>query len=553
MPRRIMVEIVGDSSKLERAFARSAKSAQRFNQAVGASTVVRRRKEETAATKSAIAADEELIRVRSKRAAGIGPFRFAGAGLAAGLGLVAATQAVRELGASLEQTGEEAFTVQGRIKNMVAALTSGDLVGATKALIRQPETLEELGISAAYSTKQMAALQDVADGTTASLAAQAVTAGGDLRPAFERLDEIVKAAGTDNKELARQLLEARHSALVLSAGVNSLSDYMATLATGIRTATGELVAFKGAADDVAGMRGPGARLYETPYQRPGRPTRKPLSPSDRRELGLIGQEGTERLPGLRARLTELNNMLKNLHQSYQQRLKTLTNIRNTEAEIAGIVAQQSSERASRRNQFFDAKMARQLDRLQDLGLRKRLAGLKVAAQQIRDEMNARKDVTRRLNLEDQLVGILRQQRAVQEQITAAIKEANQALKDRAQAIKSAVIERLQRKQTDILNRRALADAREQLRVARQLGGPGAIRNAMRNVQDAQFAIKMAQLEAAPATLTKGGRFALGNAVTININGITDPDKVAAKVVEVLKKRQGRSTTQQRGPQAGVQN
>ena len=87
-------------------------------------------------------------------------------------------------------------------------------------------------------------------------------------------------------------------------------------------------------------------------------------------------------------------------------------------------------------------MARQLDRIQDMGLRKQLAGLKTIAQEIRGRLQVTKDTTRRLTLEEQLLGIYREQRSVQEQIGDQIKTANQALKDRADAIKSALLSRL---------------------------------------------------------------------------------------------------------------
>jgi hypothetical protein len=206
--------------------------------------------------------------------------------------------------------------------------------------------------------------------------------------------------------------------------------------------------------------------------------------------------------------------------------------------------------AAQRQQFFDARIARQLDRLQDLSLRKQLGRLREIAQAIRKRLAATQDITRRLTLEDKLLEVARQQRDVQAQINEKIQAGNQALKDRAEAIKSAVIERLQRRQTDILNRRALQDAREQLRIARQTGGKFGIREAIRGLQDVRFDILRARAEAAPATLTRGGRFALGGMVTININGVTDPDEVARRVTAILAKRRRRTTTQTRGPTAG---
>jgi hypothetical protein len=191
-----------------------------------------------------------------------------------------------------------------------------------------------------------------------------------------------------------------------------------------------------------------------------------------------------------------------------------------------------------------------MNRLQDLSLRRQLSRLKTIAQEVRARLAVTKDATRRLTLEDKLLEILREQKSVQGEIADQIREANQALKDRADAIKSAVIERLQRRQTNVLNRRALDEAREQLRIARLTGGPVGIKQARQAVADAQFDILRTRLENAPARLTRGGQFAFGG-VVINIHGVTDPEAVANRVAAVLKRRARRTTTQSRGNKAGV--
>lgn len=211
----------------------------------------------------------------------------------------------------------------------------------------------------------------------------------------------------------------------------------------------------------------------------------------------------------------------------------------------------ANERATIRNRIFDARIARQLDRLQDSGLRRQLARLRQIAQEVRARVAITSDAERRLTLEDRLLGILREQRSVQKEIGDQVRAANAALKERADAIKSAVLDRLQRRQADILNRRALEDAQERLRLARRLGGRGGIRAARREVQDVGFDIQRARIEAAPARLTRAGRFSLGNVVTINVHGVTDPETVARKVTEILARRRRRTTTQTRGPAAGT--
>ena len=196
----------------------------------------------------------------------------------------------------------------------------------------------------------------------------------------------------------------------------------------------------------------------------------------------------------------------------------------------------------------DAKLRRQLDRLQDLGLRKQLQGLRAIAQEVRGRLSVTKDATRRLTLEDQLLGIYREQRSVQEQITDQIKTANAALKERADAIKSAILERLQARQTAIDSKRELRDAKERLRVARQLGTALGIRTARENLQSVQAAGLQTRIENQPATLTAGGRLAVAG-VVININGVTDPAAVARRVEAILKKRNRRTSPQSRGANA----
>jgi len=198
----------------------------------------------------------------------------------------------------------------------------------------------------------------------------------------------------------------------------------------------------------------------------------------------------------------------------------------------------------------DARLARQLDRLQDLSLRKQLEGLRAVAQQIRGRLQITKDTARQLTLNDQLLGVLRQQRSVQKEIGDQVKATNQALKDRADAIKSAVLDRLQQRQTAVTNQRALRDARERLRIALRLGGPVGARLARENLADVNMDILRARIEAQTPTLNRRGTFALGNVITINVNGVTDPNAVAIKVDQILKQRARRSSNPTRGAAAG---
>lgn len=208
-----------------------------------------------------------------------------------------------------------------------------------------------------------------------------------------------------------------------------------------------------------------------------------------------------------------------------------------------------------RNTWFDALIGRQLDRVQDLPLRRQLARLREIAGDIRARMADTKDVTRRLTLQDRLVEILRQERDIQGQIADAVKAGNQALRDRADAIKSATLAALDQRHQAVQNRQQLQDALDRLRTARALGGPQGIKLAQRDVSEARFTITRAQLEGATARLTRGPggtqRFTLGSTIHITINGATDPEQVARKVAEIIKRHNRHTSIQSRGPAAGV--
>jgi hypothetical protein len=68
--------------------------------------------------------------------------------------------------------------------------------------------------------------------------------------------------------------------------------------------------------------------------------------------------------------------------------------------------------AEQRQKFFDARIARELDKLQDVDLSKQLAGLDRISKQISERIAKTRDITRKLNLEDQLREIGRQAKGV---------------------------------------------------------------------------------------------------------------------------------------------
>lgn len=308
--------------------------------------------QQAAAVNQIAAVEEKLIRVRSRRASSIGAFRLGAVGLGAGAGLFAAAQGVRELGSRLETTGAAAFKTEGRLKNMVSALTSGNLVGAFEALRAQPKTLEDLGFAAALGADQIRALEQVAAGAAVSFekygSALLIGAGGARKSneELERLRRLIKAAGTSSQTLAQKYLALRNAIATAEIATDRLNDSVARLGQQFLTQSGAVVTFKGAVDDLT-RAGRGEAVFgnvPSQTQRIPRPTIPPLSPSQRRELDLIGREGTARLAGLRDRELQLQNQIKRGNINQEQRLRILTNLRQTEAEIAAILRDQAESR-----------------------------------------------------------------------------------------------------------------------------------------------------------------------------------------------------------------
>lgn len=79
--------------------------------------------------------------------------------------------------------------------------------------------------------------------------------------------------------------------------------------------------------------------------------------------------------------------------------------------------------AKQKNQFFDAAIGREQDHVQDItNLDGQLGALKTIAGKLQARLEATKDVTRRLKLEDDLLGNQRAQKAVREQLAAAFSD-----------------------------------------------------------------------------------------------------------------------------------
>lgn len=198
--------------------------------------------------------EEKLVRVRSGRAVGVAGLRFAGIGLAAGAALFAGTRAVRELGDALAVTGDEAGTTEGRLRNLGAALLSGDIVGAFKALTDNTKTYNEQQLITINQTPELAdALNELGEaGNIARSTAEALAglaeppqflqtalareqAQGDVSGQIEALEQQL-AFFKEAEDIARQIAqsaEQRNTILEpIFAAERRLKDQLADLRSG---------------------------------------------------------------------------------------------------------------------------------------------------------------------------------------------------------------------------------------------------------------------------------------------------------------------------------
>ena len=145
-------------------------------------------------------------------------------------------------------------------------------------------------------------------------------------------------------------------------------------------------------------------------------------------------------------------------------------------------------------------------------------------------------------------------RSAKEKLREANRRAVEAFKDQANAIKSAVLNAFDTKQSKISNARALEDAQSVLKQARMLGGPETIKLALRDVNDAKAAIQRQKIEQMAFRVTEGPKgpvntLAAGN-IVININGATDPDKIAKQVIAAINRSKKQTAGQPRGRNPG---
>lgn len=87
--------------------------------------------------------------------------------------------------------------------------------------------------------------------------------------------------------------------------------------------------------------------------------------------------------------------------------------------------------AEQKNKFFDAAVGRRLERVQDADLRGQLTQLRQIEETISARIEITKDITRKLNLEDELLSVRRQQAGIRDQLAQDFLDSLQLRVDRA--------------------------------------------------------------------------------------------------------------------------
>lgn len=232
------------------------------------------------------------------------------------------------------------------------------------------------------------------------------------------------------------------------------------------------------------------------------------------------------------------------------------------ATVKGLTA---NDRRLRANRWFDAGVAREIDKARDLADRAQIQALQATKAEIADRLAATKDPTRRLNLQDEIRGIDREITSLNKDIADSLKQKAEdlkraheklaeAFKRQADQIKSAVLDALDFKKTKIDTARALEDARKSLALARRIGGPEGIRLAMRDMVDAQMAVQRQAVEATAFRVSEGPKGPV-NALQVGtqvfyINSNRSPEEIAKQVAAIFSK-QGKIGGQARGRNPGA--
>ena len=517
MARRIEVELVGDSRKLEQAFARSEKSAKRFG-----------RTAETTATR---------VDRSAKRFSGFAAGAFTGFAGSQALSLIVgqikhvvsvsaeAQQVLGQTSVALEGTGKSWAQYGAQIQETVAAqsqlgfddealLQSFSLFVRTTGSVTKALQLNALAMDVARARfidyDQAAAIVNKANlGMSGQLRRLGIDArkgasGVELLELLNRKYGGSAVAASDDAATAMDRFKVSTENAQESLG-NLLLPTVSDLATGLSNAADDAVRLGHVLQGLGNIELPGGGRFgaivgdalKTAVASvvPGGQALGKLRgivqslPDDTRkaadgfrslsaEVGYASREldGMRQQGGPRFTVEQKNRWWDAAIGRRQDRVQDIQSAKGQLAELGRIVAAIRAKRADtsdatrrltledrlldvlrqrrtlveqiaeqeraaaiaaveHRNQIFDMTLARQFDRVQDLSLRKQQTRWREIAEIIRRRIAGTTDVTRRLNLQDQLVSAAREERSVQQQITDQIKAGNQALKDRADAIK----------------------------------------------------------------------------------------------------------------------
>lgn len=227
------------------------------------------------------------------------------------------------------------------------------------------------------------------------------------------------------------------------------------------------------------------------------------------------------------------------------------------AQVSGIASPDPKTRAgvsaSQRNTWFDSDISRQLDRVQDLGLRGQVTRLKEIGGLIQARIDATKDITRKLRLEDELAAVNRQRKSVISQIADNEAAAAKKIRDRANQQKQSLLDAAAAIREGV---KGFADslkdaageggpltATTQLNADRILGGVGLGRDAERLLR-----ARLSHFNSAGSALAGAGSGSsrIDNHITVEIDG----KPVATSVSKRQSRARKLNPSQRNGPNAG---
>jgi len=283
---------------------------------------------------------EFLAQPGLNRGGGAGSLIGVGARLGlAGFAASAVFQTFGEVNRLLRVTGEEAFTVQGRFRNLGAELMTGNLIGAFKALTADRPAEFSSGVTAALKAEK--------DATNDFLVTEEklIAKRRESKEASDQYIGVLLAIGAINVDTALKLRKVSDELLSQENRALATADALGFVARRIREAGQEAAAF-GERGGLGGVRGPGGVGLEQPgaqigFQRTGIPrpifspdtggTFKSPTEESRRVAQEIRESITKRIEDDKKRL-ELE--IANARVIQQQARATFENVRGGDEAAA---------------------------------------------------------------------------------------------------------------------------------------------------------------------------------------------------------------------------